>query len=752
MKQRIIAYIRIFIQALMRFWPWIIGLGFLSIVLFAIGTYVFYVKDLATPESLMNRNNTGLILYDRHGDVFYKSEGVKTFHVVPFSRIPDSVKKATIAIEDKDFYKHPGFSLRSIARALYSNFLTNSPTRYGASTITQQLVKNALLSPEKSFRRKFQEIILSFEVERRYTKDQVLEMYLNSIYYGSGAYSIEEASTLYFNKEVDLLTPPEAAILAALPQAPSYLTPFGNHQDELLQRKNLVLEKMAEQGYISQLAKTDAISQTIHFAPPPKEVESVEAPHFALWVRDYLFAKYGESNVIRLGFRVETSLDLSVQRQAQTAVKQQVALLTAQHATNGALTALDPFSGEILALVGSSDWNNEQFGKFNVVFAHRQPGSSIKPIIYTQGFVDGIKTIDILHDKPTDFNGYKPKNYDGRFRGDVTVRRALANSLNIPAVELLQRVGVKNALDLAKAMGITTLSDPARYGLSLVLGGAEVELFELTRAYGVLATGGLMTPTHPILKIQDKLGKLIYSYNSYTKEEIESTNNVDEPYRSELVGGNEVRRVVTDDVAYLTTHILSDNEARKEIFGSSGALFPAIAAAVKTGTTDDYRDAWTIGYTPDIVVGVWIGNNDNSPMGKVAGSIGAAPIWRKMIDFMGKSSRSFPRPAGIVEVEICKTSYERACNACNSEDRYKEVFIKGTEPTNICPEELTPTPYPSPIDTPTPQPTEAIPTVVPSPTSIPLPTPTTAILTPTSTPLPITSIIPTLLPTASTNP
>lgn len=743
-----IRYRQEIIRLFLRFWPIIIGGALLFFVLSVILTYAIYVKDIATPEALMNRNNTGLILYDRNKEPLFKSEGVKEFQVVPDEQIPDIVKEATVAIEDKDFYKHSGFSLPAIARALWTNVRTNEAKGYGASTITQQLVKNALLSPEKAWSRKYQELILAVEVDRRYTKDQILGMYLNSIYYGAGAYGISEASQIYFGKELEDLTLEEAAVLAALPQAPSRYSPFGGDIDALTARKHTVLDRMAEQGYISRQEADEMKNSTVKFIDPPAEVESADAPHFAVWLRNYLYQKYGESDVNRLGFRVTTTLDLNLQKSAQDIVKRQVEALASQDVTNGGLVSIDPHTGELLVMVGSYDWSNEEFGKYNIAFALRQPGSSFKPIVYTQAFREGIKPNDILHDKPTDFGNYKPKNYDGRFRGDITVRKALANSLNVPAVELLQTVGIQDTLDLAKSMGIHTLTDSSRYGLSLVLGGGEVELLELTRAYGVLATGGLLVPTHPILSIEDKFGNMIYQYNPNSKQETDNFKDNplqfftggNEPFANQGIGGSGDKRVLKDSEAYITTHILSDNQARSETFGSASALLLSRPAAAKTGTTDDYRDSWTVGYTPDIVTGVWIGNNDNSPMGRVAGSVGAAPIWNRFMEIAhrGKTIRQFPRPSTIVEVRVCKNSSLKACNDCQEEDRYAEIFIKGSEPKNICPEELSPTPQPTSEETPTPtdepkeEPTETPkPTDVPQPTNAPTPTSAPSGTTPT---------------------
>lgn len=720
-----------------------------AMVILVLGTYVYYLSDLASTENLMNRNNTGIILTDRSGKTFFKGENAKELNVYPLSKIPKNFQNATIAIEDKDFVKHPGFSLPSMMRALWADVITGEPKRFGASTITQQLVKNALLTPEKSIRRKLQEIILAFEIERKYTKEQILEMYLNSIYYGAGAYGVEQAAKTYFAVSPEQLTLPQSALLAALPQAPSFLTPFGGDSQRLEERKVLVLRKMAEYGYITPDESSKAQNVTIKYTQPPQEPKTGDAPHFAVFVRDALFRKYGEETANRLGLRVRTTLDLSLQQYAQNALANQIKALSRQNVTNGAIIVLDPNSGEILSMVGSVDWDNNVFGKYNASLALRQPGSSFKPIVYTRAIMDGFSTTDILHDRPTDFGGgYKPKNYDGRFRGDVTVRRALANSLNVPSVELLSKVGVGRAIDLAKQMGITTLTDPANYGLSLVLGGGEVKLLELTRAYGVLANEGYLVPSHIIERIEDKFGKIIYTYNASTQEEndeyqsdslfgILNTANTTEGFGQ---GGKE--QVVDAASAYILTHILSDNQARSEVFSSGSALLLDRPAAAKTGTTDDYKDAWTIGYTPQLATGVWIGNNDNAPMGKVAGSIGAAPIWHNIMEhaLATYTKAAFPVPGGVEFTLVCAGRASVSCDECTN--KVQEVFKIGKRPENACSNLPTTEPSPNPSvtavlqeNTPTPLPSDT-----PIPTEAPTPTVQPTLLVPTA--LPQISILP----------
>jgi len=704
--------------------PMMIGIGATGAIIlisFAIVTYSVFISDLATPERLMNRNNTGIILLDREGKPFYHAENAREVVIYPIAKMPDHLIRGIIAIEDEDFYTHSGFSLHAIARAMLANFRSSSAYSQGASTITQQLVKNALLTPEKSYKRKLQEVLLSFEIERLYTKDQILEMYLNSIYYGSGAYGIQEASQTYFGKDPSELNPAESAVLVALPQAPSAMTPFGGDTQRLFARQKIVLERI---GYDpDSLPPVKFIDQ--------KETESDLAPHFSVWIRDYLFKKYGEDEVNRLGFRVTTTIDSNYQTVANTLISQHVKNLNRRDATNAGLISINPLTGEIMALVGSVDWYNKEFGKYNVVFAERQPGSTFKPIVYTQAFLDGKNPEDTVMDEPINIGGYQPKNYDGQYRGEVTLRRALANSLNIPAVKVLAEVGVNSALKLAEKMGIVSLDPHRDYGLSLVLGGGEVTLFEITRAFGVLATGGELVATHPILNIEDKYGNEIYRYTPQTRKE--SGEKRKEPFAKLRIGGEYSKQVIESAAAFLTTSILSDSEARKETFGEHNWLDLGRPAAAKTGTTNDFRDAWTIGYTPTLVTGVWVGNNDNSPMNGLFGSQAAAPIWHGfMIQALkNQAPQTFTIPPDIIKVKLCKES-KKYCSLCK--DTFERYYAKKYIPAEDC-SDVTPTP----TETPT-----------PPPTTPPLPTATVG-QAPTNTPIPSNTPVPTAEPTPTSD-
>lgn len=734
--------------------------GFLILAIGAFLTYRYFVADLATPEKLMNKNNTGMILMDRNGKSFFKEEGARDIKVYPIEKMPDYVKEAFIAIEDENFYTHPGFSIRGIARAFVTN-ISDKQYAQGGSTITQQLVKNALLTSQKTFTRKYQELVLSIEIERIYSKDEILEMYLNSIYFGSGAYGIEDAAQTYFGKDVAQLDVGEAAILAALPKSPSSLSPFGGNRERLFARQALILK---------QMGKDPKKYADVEFVEEDDAQTSSLAPHFAVWVRQYLYDKYGEDVVNRQGFRVTTTIDSTMQKTGETLVKQHIKNLGRRDASNAALVAINPKTGEILTMVGSVDWANEEFGKFNVAFAKRQPGSTFKPIVYALAFEDGKNPSDIVKDEQTDFGGYIPRNSDGTFRGDVTIRQALANSLNIPAVKMLEFVGVKTAIRQARDMGMISLDPNRNYGLSLVLGGGEVQLFEITRAFGVFATEGELVSSHPILLIEDKYGNEVYRYSPNRKKEENSDKfKYEEPYEKDLIGGIISKNVLKDTAAFFINSILSDNETRKDVFGEQNSLQIADRqVAAKTGTTNDFKDAWTIGYTPDLVAGVWVGNNDNSPMKGLYGSVAAAPIWNGFMRqaLSGSSFSEFKRPKDIIEVKMCKET-KTYCASCLDEDTYIELYDKDFPPEEKC-DAITPTPEEEkneenkeePTETPTQKPTSkptATPTTKPKSTNTPVPTvptnsPTPTVITqPDATDTP-TPIVPSDPPTATLSP
>ena len=615
-----------------RLWTLRISLGFILLILLM---FAWYAKDLPTPGKIKHRQAVAATqIFDRNGNELYAVHGDIKRIMVTESDIPEVVKQATITAEDRNFYKHHGFNLKSIARALLYNF-THQGSTQGGSTITQQFVKNALLDPQRTWTRKIKEAILTIEVEIMYDKNEILTMYLNEIPYGSNAYGVEAASETYFGKKVKDLDLAEATILAALPRAPSYYSPYGIHPDKREVRVNYILDSMADLSYISRDEANKAKKEAKELKYQPRK-EQIEAPHFVMYVKDLLVDKYGEQMVEEGGLKVTTTLDGDKQKMAEEAIAAGAARrFDSINASNASLVSIDPKTGQILAMVGSIDFfNNDIDGQVNVAIADRQPGSAFKPVVYATAFKKQYNPAFTLWDVTTDFGNYTPQDYDGQTRGPVSARKALAGSLNIPAVRMLYLAGMDNVLNQAHSMGITTLNDRNRYGLSLVLGGGEIKLVDLATAYGVFANKGVLEPTTPILKVTDSNGKVLEEYKENKKD------------------------VLDPQIAYEISSILSDNQARSFIFGSRSALyFDDRPVAAKTGTTSEYRDAWTFGYTPSLVTGVWVGNNDNTPMtAGAAGAMAAAPIWH---DYMGKALANstveeFDRPAGIQDVTVDK--------------------------------------------------------------------------------------------------
>lgn len=548
-------------------------------------------------------------IFDRTGTkLLYEIYGEEKRTVVPLDAIPEVIKQATIAIEDAEFYSHSALDFTSLLRALLVN-LRSGEVVQGGSTITQQLAKKAFLSDDRTITRKLKELVIAYKLERTFTKDQILELYLNQIPYGSNAYGVEAASQTYFQKSIREVSLAEAALLAAVPQAPSFYSPFGSHLKELHARKDLVLERMAGLGFITPLEKEEAQKKQLTFS---KLKNLSLAPHFAIEVKEYLEQQYGEDFVRRAGLKVITTIDADLQAIAEKAVKAGAERNTELYkGTNAAMVVQDPKTGQILALVGSRDYfDGEIDGQFNVATqGKRQPGSALKPFVYLAGVQRGYPVETVLFDTETEFNptddptkSYKPHNYDGYFRGPVNLRNSLAQSINVPAVKMLYLVGVDAFIDLLKSFGITSLEDRSRFGLSLVLGGGEVHLDELVGAYSVLSQEGVLHERHMTLSVTDQRGRVLESYT-------DTATPVAEP---------EAARAIND--------VLSDKNARAPLFGNSLHLtvFDGYDVALKTGTTNDYRDAWAIGYTPNLVAGVWAGNNDNTPMERRGGSILAA--------------------------------------------------------------------------------------------------------------------------------
>ncbi len=585
--------------------------GSLGIILLIAFLFAWFARDLPSPNKINSRNVAqSTKILDRNSELLYELHGDKRRTLIGFDEMPKNIKNATVAIEDKNFYNRwfGAFDFGGIARSFLYD-LVHKEKMQGGSTITQQFVKNALLSPEKTYTRKIKEAILSTEISLMFKKDDILKMYLNEIPYGSNAYGIEAASETYFGKKAKDLDLAECATLAALPQAPTYYSPFGTHTDELEIRKNKVLDKMAEQGYISKDQAQAAKKEKLAFVPYNEQIKD---PHFVMYVREQLVNKFGETMAQEGGLTVTTTLDSKKQKIAEEVVKEYGDSNAYEfNASNGSLVSIDPKTGQILAMVGSRDYFNKDIdGNVNVATRDRQPGSSFKPYVYATGFKEGYTPNTTLFDVNTNFGGgYEPKDYDLGQRGAVSVRQALDNSLNIPAVKMLYLVGLNNALKTAHDMGITTLNQPDRYGLSLVLGGGEVKLLDHVGAMSTFATEGIKHDTTPFLKIANNKGKVLEEYK---------------PKES---------RALDTNVARAMNDVLSDNSARSLIFGTNTPLALSRPAAAKTGTTEEFRDAWTVGYTPNLAAGVWVGNNDNTPMSQGADGIyAAAPMWHAYME------------------------------------------------------------------------------------------------------------------------
>ena len=653
----------------------IAGAGVLAMFL----VLAYFAKDLPSPSKINARiGSQNTVFYDRTGQTkIFEVHGDKNRRVIEFQDMPDSIKKATVAIEDKDFYRHGAFSITGIGRA-FTGVVVGDRSKGGGSTITQQYVKNALLTPEYSITRKIKELILAFEIEQLYKKDDILKLYLNEIPYGSQAYGIESACRTYFpqnNKDdkcAQNLTLAQSATLAAIPQLPTYYSPYGQHRDALIARQHTVLDRMVEQDMISQ-EEADAakikgqptlenLVSSIGLSETPKvATQKTDYPHFALYAQEYLESKYGPKQVDNGGLKVITSLDIEKQKLAEESIKNGIANVRRLGGSNVALVSSDPKTGQVLAMVGSYDYNDSKYGAFNVALANRQPGSSFKPIVYAAGFKKNWGAGSTIYDVQTDFGNYKPKNYTGRFYGVQSVRSSLAGSLNIPAVKMLWLAGISDSLKTAKDLGITTLNEkPSTYGLSLVLGSGEVKLNDMVNAYSSFANGGMHYEATPILKVTDPNNRVLED-NSKPKG----------------------KKALDPQISYLISNILSDNRARSYIFGSNNPLvIPGRTVAAKTGTTENYNDAWTMGYTPDLVTGVWAGNNDNSPMTSSASTV-SAPIWNAfMKEALTKYEKTeFTRPSGIKEVTLDANTGKLPTAA--TKQRRTDLFPSWFKPENV---------------------------------------------------------------------
>ena len=606
-----------------------VALFFVFCGFIALWISTFQMPDLESFDTRKITQSTKI--YDRTGKVLLYDVHQETKRIViPFENISKNIKNATVAIEDAEFYQHGGIKISSIMRSVLSNILSGSFSQ-GGSTITQQVIKNSLLTTEKTISRKLKEWVLSIEIEKIMTKEQILGVYLNGNPYGGTIYGVEEASQAFFRKKSSDVTLGEAAYLAAIPKAPTYYSPYGQNKADLDRRQKLVLSKMLENKFINEEDYNNALKEVVVFMP--QEQYGIKAPHFVEFIKQYLVDKYGEDAIIEKGFKVITTLDYDLQTKAEEIVKRKALENKEQFdAENAAVVAIDPKTGQILTMIGSRDYFDKEIdGNFNVTLAHRQPGSTFKPFVYATAFQKGYTPDTIVFDLPTEFQTtcnpdgtpinpdaiissstacYMPENYDNQFLGPISLRDALAQSRNIPAIKVLYLAGLRDSINTAKSMGIRGLSnDPNEYGLTLVLGGGEVSLLDMTSAYGVFANDGVRNPYIGIISVEDLQGNVLETFTPSSQT------------------------VLTPNIAETISDVLSDNVAKIPAYGLNSPLFfPGRLVASKTGTTNDYKDAWAIGYTPEIVVGAWAGNNSNKPMvKKVAGMI-IAPLWHEVMN------------------------------------------------------------------------------------------------------------------------
>ena len=619
-------------------------------------TFMYFALTMGDMEQLMNRNNTGVALKDINGETFYSTGTAEHRDVLPLDKIAESTRQAVISSEDRNFYEHGGFSLLSTLRAVYG-YVFSGGGEFGGSTLTQQLAKMTVLSGERGILRQYQAFSVAVAIEQRYSKDEILAMYLNAAYFGNNSFGIEQAARNYFAKEPSELTTAESALLIGLLPAPSIYSPITGDAAKGKERQEEVLKRMVREGMITEEERTVALAEELAYQPAVQITN--DAPHFTEMVIAQLYEQYGEETVERSGYQVTTSLDLGLQRQAMANVQNQTGYIQQMGGSNAGLIAIDPKSGEIRALVGSVDYDNEDWGKVNMATTKRQPGSTFKSLYYAAALADGtITPATIIKDEPININGYQPKNATRQYYGNVTVRQALARSLNIPAVKVMQQYGVEKSVTAAKKLGITTLDKKVNeYGLALAIGAAEVPLQEMTNAYAAFANNGNVRENTTVHDIKNKFNKTIFTHHSSSKEGVSAAG------------------------AYLLSSILSDQSARSFMFGSSLNV-PGKTVAVKTGTTDDNRDAWAIGYTPDIAIGVWVGNNNNEVMAS-GGADMAGPIWRKtMQSAIGAGSPQFTRPGGVVERFVCYGTGGLA--PAKGENTYSEVFLTNALPKNSC--------------------------------------------------------------------
>lgn len=632
------------------------------------------VRDLPAPDNLITRKiDVSTKIYDRNGVLLYKIFKDENRTIKRLEEIPQHVRNATLAAEDAEFYTHPGISYKGISRAIYKYIKEDEVT--GGSTITQQLIKNTLLTPEKTITRKIREVILALWVEDMYSKDQILEMYLNEVSYGGTAYGIEEASEEYLGKDVSEITIAEAALLAGLPKSPTRYSPFGPDQEAAFARQKDVLHLMKVNGFITEDEKISAESEKITFI---SNATNIKAPHFVMYIRDILESEFGKDVVETGGLEVITTLDYEVQKLAEKVVDEELEKLKKLHVTNAAVVVMHPQTGEILAMVGSHDYfDTENGGNVNVTTALRQPGSSIKVVNYAYALSHGYTPASVLSDSPITYKiagqePYTPKNYDGGYRGNLTLRSALAESRNIPAVKVLASYGVDNMIEMGKKMGITTWEDKNRFGLSLTLGGGEVKLVDLAKVYATIANYGKSPDASPLISVKNYQSQSLY-LNTCTEKLAENKSC-------------QTENVLDPKVAFILTDILKDNSARAPAFGSISQLVipnhPEVA--VKTGTSNNLKDNLTVGYTQKYLVAVWVGNNDSSPMSRVASGVtGASPIFNKIISalLVNEPVAEWVAPEGLEKIAICSITGSLPCNGCPVKT---EWFMIGNKPQTAC--------------------------------------------------------------------
>ncbi|HPT66328.1 MAG TPA: PBP1A family penicillin-binding protein [Candidatus Woesebacteria bacterium] len=641
----------------------LIGVGVLALL----ALFIWYSKDLPSPSKVVRRDGYSSKVYDRNNKALYDIYSQSKRDPVAFCDIPDYLKKATVAVEDKSFYTHKGIDLLTPLRIIKNLFYFGKIT--GGSTLTQQLTRNVLLTTDRTITRKIKELILSIQIDAKYGKDEILGMYLNEAPYGGDSWGVGPAAEQYFGKEVKDLNLVECAILAGLPQLPSVYSPYSSTPKAYINRTNHVLNRMVEDGYISKELSTTAMEEVKNYKFAGVN-STVKAPHFVFWIKELLAEKYGQEVVENGGLKITTTLDLDLQEQAEKIVSDEIDKSEKLGISNGAALILDPTNGQVLAMVGSRGYFSDKTdGAFNVTTqALRQPGSAIKPVTYLAGLKKGMTAATMIMDAPVTFpatspgqKNYSPQNYNGKFNGPMSLRNALGNSINTTAVKTLANVGVENMLKLAYDMGMSTLEPTkenlSKFGFAVTLGGAEVKMIELASAYTAFANGGDSMKAIGILKVEDRDGRVLEEYK--------------------VPDG---KKVMTPQEAFIISNILSDNSARELTFGSvNGLQIPGYQVAVKTGTTNDKRDNWAIGWTPNLLTAVWVGNNNNASMGKIASGVsGATPIWKKIMQtaLPKRNKEDFPIPSGIVNLDVDSVSGYLAHDGFASR---KEYFIDGTQ-------------------------------------------------------------------------